>query len=179
MNDYYLQRESISDYERRYIMCHEMGHGFGLPHWPEAGNCMADSVDTVDDPSGSEQPDQSNFDFLSNLYGIVGEADAGEVNGTVVTGQETPPLMGENDGAERRNLRGSAMTPSKKFDKIIPESVLMAYHAVVSDIMESGLSGRRLRKQKNGGEQHQSSGASMMERDLGEGFILQLHVISA
>jgi hypothetical protein len=31
MNDYYLKAESSA--QRQYTMCHEIGHGFGLPHW--------------------------------------------------------------------------------------------------------------------------------------------------
>ena len=31
INDYYLDNES--DDQKQYTICHEMGHGFGLPHW--------------------------------------------------------------------------------------------------------------------------------------------------
>lgn len=33
MNDYFLDRSSAA--ERSYTMCHELGHGFGLPHTDE------------------------------------------------------------------------------------------------------------------------------------------------
>jgi hypothetical protein len=44
MNEFYLLTES--DDQKLYTMCHEMGHGFGLPHWDEdffnkdMGTCM-------------------------------------------------------------------------------------------------------------------------------------------
>ena len=51
MNDYYLDRSTPED--RLHIMCHELGHGFGLPHTDEMfwnfdqGNCMDVSNDVV------------------------------------------------------------------------------------------------------------------------------------
>lgn len=44
MNEFYLAQET--DEQRLYTLCHEIGHGFGLPHWDEnfqnqdLGNCM-------------------------------------------------------------------------------------------------------------------------------------------
>lgn len=69
LNDFYLS--GASEVLRRYTLCHEMGHGFGLPHTdedysnPNLGNCM----DYTNDPSSNTRPDQSNFLYLANLYG--------------------------------------------------------------------------------------------------------------
>jgi len=44
LNEHYLSRES--DAPKFYTCCHELGHGFGLPHWDEdffhqdLGNCI-------------------------------------------------------------------------------------------------------------------------------------------
>ena len=44
INEYYLNQDS--DEQKLYTLCHEIGHGFGLPHWDEdffnkdMGNCM-------------------------------------------------------------------------------------------------------------------------------------------
>jgi len=69
LNDYYLRRES--DDQKLYTSCHELGHGFGLPHWDEdffnrdLGNCM----DYTQNPGKNSRPDKSNFLYLAQLYG--------------------------------------------------------------------------------------------------------------
>jgi len=69
LNDFYLNLES--DAQKLYTSCHELGHGFGLPHWDEnffnrdLGNCM----DYTQNPSKNSRPDKSNFLYLAQLYG--------------------------------------------------------------------------------------------------------------
>jgi hypothetical protein len=52
------------------LQCHEVGHGFGLPHTDEnpynanLGNCL----DYTDDPSENLHPGQVNFDKLDGMY---------------------------------------------------------------------------------------------------------------
>jgi hypothetical protein len=71
MNEYYLYESN--DDQKQYTMCHEMGHGFGLPHSDESftnrdlGNCM----DYTNRPGVNKQPDTSNYEFLADLYGTV------------------------------------------------------------------------------------------------------------
>uniref|UniRef100_A0A7S2HGM9 Uncharacterized protein n=1 Tax=Helicotheca tamesis TaxID=374047 RepID=A0A7S2HGM9_9STRA len=72
MNEHYLLNADI--YERQYTMCHEIGHGFGLPHTDEnfynkdLGNCM----DYTDTPKNNLHPDTGNYNVLASLYGVVG-----------------------------------------------------------------------------------------------------------
>lgn len=72
LNEYYLA--SADEAQRQYTMCHEIGHGFGLPHTDEnffnadLGNCM----DYTSNPEVNKSPDESNFSFLMDLYGPVG-----------------------------------------------------------------------------------------------------------
>lgn len=46
MNEYYLEQNFDRGDQQLYTLCHELGHGFGLPHWDEnffnedSGNCM-------------------------------------------------------------------------------------------------------------------------------------------
>jgi hypothetical protein len=69
MNEYYLQNSDQD--ERQYTMCHEIGHGFGLPHTDEnfnnadLGNCL----DYTRNPKNNLHPDAGNFAFLAELYG--------------------------------------------------------------------------------------------------------------
>lgn len=71
MNEYYLDKSSEA--QRRYTMCHEIGHSFGLPHSDEdffnadLGNCM----DYTSNPAANISPDESNFLFLQDLYGTI------------------------------------------------------------------------------------------------------------
>jgi len=69
LNEFYLNYESEA--QKLYTCCHELGHGFGLPHWDEdffnkdLGNCM----DYTHNPGSSSTPDESNFMYLAQLYG--------------------------------------------------------------------------------------------------------------
>lgn len=68
MNEYYLNKAEFV--ERRFTMCHEIGHGFGLPHTDEnfynknLGNCL----DYTNDPEENVEPGQVNFDKLEDAY---------------------------------------------------------------------------------------------------------------
>lgn len=61
MNDFYLSKESQA--KKQYTMCHEIGHGFGLPHTDEnffnkdQGNCL----DYTMTPQNNMNPDERNF----------------------------------------------------------------------------------------------------------------------
>jgi len=73
MNEYYLFNADQDT--RQYTMCHELGHGFGLPHTDEnfnnadLGNCM----DYTHKHENNLRPDESNFNRLMGLYGVIPE----------------------------------------------------------------------------------------------------------
>jgi hypothetical protein len=68
MNEYYLRNADFD--HRRFTMCHELGHGFGLPHTDEnpynknLGNCL----DYTDDPEENLLPGEVNMAKLRNMY---------------------------------------------------------------------------------------------------------------
>jgi hypothetical protein len=74
MNEFYLSPDDTD--ERQYTMCHEIGHGFGLPHTdenfynPTLGNCL-DYTEIR--KSDNLKPGQVNYDKLARIYGVVGE----------------------------------------------------------------------------------------------------------
>jgi len=68
MNEYYLRNANFD--HRRFTMCHELGHGFGLPHTDEnpynknLGNCL----DYTDDPDENLLPGDVNMVKLKTMY---------------------------------------------------------------------------------------------------------------
>mmetsp|Transcript_46309 Transcript_46309/g.112253 ORF Transcript_46309/g.112253 Transcript_46309/m.112253 type:complete len:481 (-) Transcript_46309:240-1682(-) len=77
MNDYYLRNGELD--LKQYTMCHEIGHGFGLPHTDEdfnnadLGNCL----DYTENFGVNKSPDASNYAKLVEFYGSVGGARRG------------------------------------------------------------------------------------------------------
>jgi len=69
MNDYFLG--SGSEASKKYTMCHELGHGFGLAHSDEdyynlnRGDCM----DYTRQPEGNLSTGRSNHEVLKKVYG--------------------------------------------------------------------------------------------------------------
>jgi hypothetical protein len=84
MNEFYLTKADTT--ERQYTMCHEIGHGFGLPHTdenfynPVQGNCLDY---TEIQKSANLKPGQVNYDKLAGLYGVVGERRLRRVTSSV------------------------------------------------------------------------------------------------
>ncbi|KAL7525314.1 hypothetical protein ACHAXR_000948, partial [Thalassiosira sp. AJA248-18] len=89
MNEYYLRNANFD--HRRFTMCHELGHGFGLPHTDEnpynsnLGNCL----DYTDDPEENLLPGEVNMIKLRNMY-LSRRLRRVEKDGTVV---ETTELL--------------------------------------------------------------------------------------
>lgn len=83
MNEHYLLN---ADYdERLYTMCHEIGHGFGLPHTDEnfnnkdLGNCL----DYTNSPSNNLRPGDVNCLRLLEMYGSVNRRRTSEQRRTL------------------------------------------------------------------------------------------------
>lgn len=102
MNEHYLLN---ADYdERLYTMCHELGHGYGLPHTDENFNNkdLANCLDYTNTPQNNLRPGMANCNRLLGMYG--------SIDGTIV-GNETRYLMEDDEdyqeegGPRKRSLR--------------------------------------------------------------------------
>ena len=181
MNEYYLKGADES--QRRYTLCHEVGHSFGLPHTDEnfynkdLGNCM----DYTNNPEANMRPDESNFVFLYDLYGalegsapFVRETEA-PTTATVTAQASTNPSDEVNNGTRRRQRRSllrqspstTATAPTMP-DHIRQKMKLLTqeYSSHSSDEKAERQGWRRLSTSK-GGQSH--------DIQLGEGWSLQIN----
>ena len=71
MNENYLR--NARDTERQYVMCHELGHAWGLPHRDEiVGNRdLGTCLDYTITPQNNMKPDEIDFSNLQEMYGDV------------------------------------------------------------------------------------------------------------
>ena len=71
INDFYFQTQNKQ--EMRYIICHKVGHRFGLGHTnkdfgnPNLGDCM----DYTNHPKDNMGPDITDFEALANINRVV------------------------------------------------------------------------------------------------------------
>lgn len=154
MNEFYLS--GGNDAQKQYTMCHEIGHGFGLPHTDEnfnnanTGECM----DYTSQPEANMQPGEANFLFLQEMYGTQTGGN------TVASASEVP--------TDRRipALRGSA-TISWFEDVVL---------SVWDDLIPK-IEGRVDEREHEDGWQlvHRSLHGSAHEMYLGKGLVVRVH----
>jgi len=71
LNEFYLGQGNEN--QRRYTLCHELGHALSLGHTdedffnPDSGNCL----DYTNNPENNQSPGTINFEQLALLYGTV------------------------------------------------------------------------------------------------------------
>jgi len=93
---------------RRFVMCQEVGHTFGLDHQdevfanPNLGSCM-DYTNDPDGPPSNEHPNQHDYDQLVTIYS--------HLDSTTTVGQSLPAAIANLDLSEPhqwgRLIRGS------------------------------------------------------------------------
>merc|ERR1739841_170875 len=68
MNEYYLNNADFA--ERRFTMCHEIGHAFGLPHTDENfyNKNLFNCLDYTNDPQENLLPGEVNMVKLKEVY---------------------------------------------------------------------------------------------------------------
>ncbi|KAL3817472.1 hypothetical protein ACHAXA_001479 [Cyclostephanos tholiformis] len=76
MNDYYLEGTNAA--QKRYTMCHELGHGLGLGHSDENFNNedLGDCMDYTNMPQNNMHPGERNFLILEEMYGNVNSGES-------------------------------------------------------------------------------------------------------
>lgn len=176
MNDFYVAPgKDIA--QRQYTMCHEIGHGFGLPHTDEnffnkdLNNCM----DYTSNPENNMQPDTPNFLFLAELYGTV---DGSTIPPTGTDTVRTNAAVPENE-ADQKNGSGKNKGGKERDLAVVEnDSLPPAVAAALEDIdllIENGLVGserdgwRKMNETPNG-HSH--------EIDLGDGYTIQIHILT-
>lgn len=151
MNEYYLHNADI--YERQYTMCHEIGHGFGLPHTDEnfnnkdLGNCM----DYTRTPRNNLHPDESNFLRLADLYGVV-------------------------EGG-RRNLKGSSSSSGLLRHLRYSPKMHEVYNSVMADLHEQRPGADDDIEKKGWRVLHYHPNGATYSRDLGSGISVEVHML--
>lgn len=76
MNDTYANTSNNTPTWWHYVMCQEIGHGYGLDHQdensnnPNLGTCM----DYPADPKGNDQPNAHDYEMLLTIYNHVESA---------------------------------------------------------------------------------------------------------
>jgi hypothetical protein len=96
MNEHYLLNADGD--KRRYVMCHEIGHGFGLPHTDEQfdNRDLGDCLDYTNTPKNNLLPGDVNYNKLQVLYGVVGSGGGRMLRSREATKIEgfSPELLG-------------------------------------------------------------------------------------
>jgi hypothetical protein len=163
MNDYYLSGNNKA--QKQYTMCHEIGHGFGLPHTDEnfynsdLGECM----DYTSNPENNQQPGRANFEFLKALYGVL-PTSGNDQAGQAVEATSTVPA----------GKPGKRQLDSE--DKPLPDWLISVLEEVVPIIVNRDDGDERDDEHDDGWSLlHRSRSAVAHEMDLGNGYSVQVH----
>jgi hypothetical protein len=103
LNDTYFNTQSYNTPAwRRFVMCQEVGHTFGLDHQDEdlsganLGTCM-DYTSDPDGPPSNEHPNAHDYEQLEAIYAHLDGTNTFE---QAMTGAKAPPAIDEIDFAE-------------------------------------------------------------------------------
>lgn len=175
LNDFYLDKES--DIQKQYTMCHELGHGFGLPHTDEnyfnrdRGDCM----DYTSRPHNNLRPGHFNFDVLNRLYGVQNDtsvADSSSAMSPISGGTpSSPPNYDPNKwkSKEDKEKEKEEEEDRRRNLKDVPAEVMDRYFDAMAEL-DGGLHRRSLSSRIL----HTNEHSEHSEVDLGQGY--RIHV---
>uniref|UniRef100_A0A7S1Y133 Peptidase M10 metallopeptidase domain-containing protein n=1 Tax=Grammatophora oceanica TaxID=210454 RepID=A0A7S1Y133_9STRA len=128
LNDFFLDSGSVSD--KKYTMCHEQGHSYGLPHLDEnywnfdSGDCM----DYTLRPRNNLEPGNFSLEFLAEMYG----SSSSSSSSSSTTGRggylrhKKQRALNEDEGSLQQDGIGT-----------IPNDIMLKYREAVVDIETS------------------------------------------
>lgn len=170
MNEYYVTDND--DDQRQYTMCHEIGHGFGLPHTDEnffnkdLGNCM----DYTNNPSTNMQPAYANFKFLAKLYGTV---DGSPVPTDDAVASTNTQAVEEKETEKEDGNQTDTENPDGNRRRLLPSHIARQLAEIDADV-DSGEYRTKFRLL------HESShGHTAHELDLGDGYTVRILALNA
>lgn len=139
-----------------------MGHGFGLPHTDENffNKDLLNCMDYTNNPENNMQPSYANFKFLAELYGTVDGSPVPTDDNTAV---ESSSAVNGTDGNGGRRLSR------------LPDHIVEALRNV-DTLVDNGM----LSATQHGWRQlHDNEHAHAHEMDLGDGYVVQVHMLKA
>jgi hypothetical protein len=160
MNEHYLFN---ADYdERLYTMCHELGHGYGLPHTDENFNNqdMGNCLDYTNNPSKNLRPGVVNCNRLQEMYGTIN--------------------IGRRRRRQQRRTRTTAagkgdINDTNKERKLRYRSDAELYEDFFDDDVDADIDDENNEEEEDNDIQHPRGGD--FSRKLNDGFILEVHVL--
>jgi hypothetical protein len=193
MNEFYLMPSEYNvnqEAARQYTMCHEIGHGFGLPHFDEDfynnddGNCL----DITINPEANMQPDQENFNLLKKLYGKVERNSDGVAESALLVGDVQTNSTDLNHGSRlrRRDYEDIQSDYAKVTSGTFPNWITDALTEINENFILTSISDRRHRQTMESltiGNKYsrrlirQSQYTQHHEFDIGSGYSIQVHFL--
>lgn len=124
-------------------------------------------MDYTNDPEANMQPDETNFQFLAQLYGEVGQTTSSSMS------EESSTDTRENDEKNGERARRLKRRVFDRSNKHVPSSVVSSFESL-DRLLDNGLAGAveaRWRKL------HDSTHGEVHEIDAGDGFTIRIHVL--